>query len=334
MERYVGKHHKEPGHLTRDNTSPLDNVRSPELASLVDTIIARLREDDELAALLGDVRRAGRVEHYQALAFRLGLQDWFCAYCGQFMVQSELGVKRRTCSDRCRNRLHRAPQSAWENQLKRPSSESTQTTRKLVSPVSDEKARDEKLIALIQPIEAGERHYHWWHSGNTFWWQPETKSRDLALMLLGFTCPIPLSPSDLATLDVDDVLRVRGGLEGRLYRRDDRRKRYITIPSHANPRLCTATAVSAWQERLRRARHTTGPLFIRMDPSGHLPLDDAGYLTPKTATRLNGYAVTRVIGNAAKSSYWSLYNRFWYGGPNSSEPLPIFLDKILNEQHE
>jgi hypothetical protein len=31
MERYVGKHQKEPGHQTRDTASPVDNVRSPEL---------------------------------------------------------------------------------------------------------------------------------------------------------------------------------------------------------------------------------------------------------------------------------------------------------------
>ena len=30
MERYVGKHQKEPGHQTRDTASSLDNVRSPE----------------------------------------------------------------------------------------------------------------------------------------------------------------------------------------------------------------------------------------------------------------------------------------------------------------
>ena len=30
MERYVGKHQKEPGHQTRDTASPVDYVRSPE----------------------------------------------------------------------------------------------------------------------------------------------------------------------------------------------------------------------------------------------------------------------------------------------------------------
>jgi hypothetical protein len=34
MERYVGKHEKEPGHQTRDTASPVDNLRSPEDAVL------------------------------------------------------------------------------------------------------------------------------------------------------------------------------------------------------------------------------------------------------------------------------------------------------------
>ena len=29
MERYAGKHQKEPGHQTRDTASPVHNVRSP-----------------------------------------------------------------------------------------------------------------------------------------------------------------------------------------------------------------------------------------------------------------------------------------------------------------
>jgi hypothetical protein len=35
MKRYAGKHQKEPGHLTRDTTSPVDYVRSPEASCMV-----------------------------------------------------------------------------------------------------------------------------------------------------------------------------------------------------------------------------------------------------------------------------------------------------------
>jgi hypothetical protein len=34
MERYVGKHQKEPGHQTRDTASPVDYVRSPGPSTL------------------------------------------------------------------------------------------------------------------------------------------------------------------------------------------------------------------------------------------------------------------------------------------------------------
>jgi hypothetical protein len=40
MERYVGKHQKEPGHQTRDTASPVDNVRSPDPLTAHDQPIA------------------------------------------------------------------------------------------------------------------------------------------------------------------------------------------------------------------------------------------------------------------------------------------------------
>jgi hypothetical protein len=44
MERYAGKHQKEPGHQTRDTPSPVDYVRSPDVAhtaEFADVILAR-----------------------------------------------------------------------------------------------------------------------------------------------------------------------------------------------------------------------------------------------------------------------------------------------------
>jgi predicted nucleic acid-binding Zn ribbon protein len=45
---------------------------------------------------------------------RLGLEKWFCAYCGQPIRQPVTGRRRKTCSDRCRHglwieRRHRVP---------------------------------------------------------------------------------------------------------------------------------------------------------------------------------------------------------------------------------
>lgn len=79
-----------------------------ELADRVNAIIAQLRDDAELVAMLGDIRHAGQNDRYQTLVLSLGLQDWFCSYCGAFMLQSELGVKRKTCSDKCRYKLWKA----------------------------------------------------------------------------------------------------------------------------------------------------------------------------------------------------------------------------------
>ena len=76
-----------------------------ELATRVDAILMTLREDASLADMLADVHRAGRDEHFQAIIVRLGLEDWFCAYCGKFMAQPVTGRRRRTCSSLCRHRL-------------------------------------------------------------------------------------------------------------------------------------------------------------------------------------------------------------------------------------
>lgn len=74
----------------------------------IEGILAGLRQDTELLALLGDIRRAGRSEHYQAIIVSLGLQDWFCTYCGQFMAQRRTGRPRKTCSDTCRRAVQQA----------------------------------------------------------------------------------------------------------------------------------------------------------------------------------------------------------------------------------
>ena len=47
MERYVGKHQKEPGHQTRDTASPVDNVRSP-----VNTLIDAHRQGRDVDACI------------------------------------------------------------------------------------------------------------------------------------------------------------------------------------------------------------------------------------------------------------------------------------------
>jgi hypothetical protein len=78
-----------------------------ELAARIDATLSTLRQDTELLDVLSGIRRAGRDEHFQAMIIRLGLQDWFCAYCMEFMIQPATGRPRKTCSNLCRHRLWR-----------------------------------------------------------------------------------------------------------------------------------------------------------------------------------------------------------------------------------
>jgi hypothetical protein len=78
-----------------------------ELAGRVEAILGSLRQDAELASLFSGIHRAGRNDHFQAMIIHIGLKDWFCSYCGQFMVQPQTGRPRKTCSNLCRHRLWR-----------------------------------------------------------------------------------------------------------------------------------------------------------------------------------------------------------------------------------
>jgi hypothetical protein len=295
-----------------------------ELAARVSAILAKLREDAELADMLGDIHRAGQNDRYQALVFRLGLQDWFCSYCGEFMLQSERGVKRKTCSNTCRYKLWESHGIGWKNQHHALPAKVSQHIPDLRHPSSVESTDQEKLLALLQPIEAGKRRLEDWLPSNTFWWQPETQSRDRALLLLGFMCPISLSSSDLAALDIDDIAQKRSGLEVRLHRRANKGIRYVTFPTSTDPRLCPVTAISDWRIRLIRTGRTDGPLFMRMDSRGQLPA---------TSVRLTGRAIAGVIKNAARCGYFSQRS----GGRNIkldvSTPLAEFLNDIFRPQH-
>lgn len=81
-----------------------------ELAARLEAILEILRGDEELSEALSGIHRAGRGDNYQAMVIRLGLEDWFCRYCGNFMVQPVTGRRRKTCSDRCRHQLWQAEQ--------------------------------------------------------------------------------------------------------------------------------------------------------------------------------------------------------------------------------
>lgn len=260
-----------------------------ELSHRVDIIIAKLSDDADLAATLNGISRAGSREHFQALIIRLGLKDWFCAYCGQFMTQRERGRKRRTCSDKCRGKLFRA-QRTGQQARHLVEVKNHRPVLHPVQPVSQALAQPDKIRKLMEPVNLGARSTNW-RFAETFWWQPETQSRDRALLLLGLTCPVPLSSSDLSLLDINDVIQDRRGLEVRLRQRTDKKRRYVIVPPNDDPELCPVRAILTWRKYLSRLIfNNSGPLFIRMDSGGRLPREVA---------RLTDYGVAKVITNAA-----------------------------------
>ena len=62
MEGYVGKHQKEPGHPTRDIASPVDNVRSPDVALTQLHADALITLDRQLAGAVKDLVAVAPIE--------------------------------------------------------------------------------------------------------------------------------------------------------------------------------------------------------------------------------------------------------------------------------
>lgn len=253
-----------------------------ELAARVERALGVLREDETLAARLSDVRRAGQYEHYQALAFRLNLQDWFCSNCAGPMVQRGIGRPRNTCSPRCRSQLHEARGRSWKDQYE-------PGTLPMTSRMAPERANSvlntsggrRKLKAIMRPIEAG--------LIQTAWREPSLQSRDRAMLLLGFACPIPLAPPDLAALDVNDIARANNGFEVRLFKRAVRTTQYVQVRLGEDPSFCPVRALTTWRSLMVKSGHTTGPLFVRLNRNGELS---------KGPQRLGSRAIAKVVNEA------------------------------------
>jgi len=265
--------------ISERNLSFALEMEPADLTARIDRILSVLREDQEMAEKLHDFRRAGRVENYLALARRVGLQDWFCAQCARFMVQSERGRRRKTCSGRCRLRRFRGHRPGPTAPAAFP--------MPAVTPVA---VPDEALRKLVEPIDRAVRPAYL-DRGALRWWQPETRLRDRAVVLLGFSCGVAVTAADIAALDVDDVVRTPNGVEVRLYRGTARPTRYVTIPAR-DERICPAVALHAWARHLAAAGHRHGALFPRLDARGK-PI----------AERLTGRAVATVIEAAAIEAF-------------------------------
>ena len=169
-----------------------------ELRARLADIRAELSQHAELSRLRS-VRRAGQIEHYYPIIVRLGLQNWFCACpgCTNLIIQSKTGSPRKTCSGRCRTRLHRQQRITWNDRNYGESSRNPDMVADQNHGIEDVSATRDFILQLMRPIN--------YPQPRTYWHQPNIHCRDRALLLLGFTCPRPVTVLDLGELDIDDV---------------------------------------------------------------------------------------------------------------------------------
>lgn len=291
-------------------------MNGKDLKIRVDRIRRELSRNAGLSAQLSGIQRAGQIEHYYPIIVRLGLQNWFCAVsgCTNLVIQANTGRPRKTCSDRHRSLLNRKQGITWQDRHAGGSQQNPDVSDPGDCTTDNTIALRDFLLQLMRPINYPPRFGHWD--------QPNIHCRDRALFLLGFTCPAPVTAQDLHDLNIGDVGKTSDGLEVKLYKNQkSQATRYVTIPYSDDPRLCAARALLSWRRILAREGRTTGPLFIRLGPRGHLP---------KTSTRLSGNAITGLVWQALQS--WG--NLIWRHEDfklNNSMPLSDFLKRMISD---
>jgi hypothetical protein len=251
------------------------------LTETVAAVLERLRSDEELIARLGDVRRAGRAEHYLMLAERLDLQDWFCANCRKFMAQPALGRPRRTCSDACRQALCRSEdQGRWDTAYgiartyrERRGTEGRssvfQRPPNLRVTASESEAMRVALSRVVRNLDA---------ALELRMTPSDVNNMEKAMILLGFSCPVQLSPMHLVALTMADVNDTPQGLEVRLHWGKQRVRQYVAVARDQNAALCPVRAMRTWRAWLRQLpgqlpRNRLDPLFFEVDRQGQLNID-------------------------------------------------------------
>jgi hypothetical protein len=104
----------------------------------------------------------------------------------------------------------------------------------------------------------------------------DVHARDRALILLGFTCPVQLSPVQLASLTMDDVMEKRSGLEILLRWGAREVRQYVMVPQGPEPGLCPVRAMRALRVCLRQSGRRDGPLFVELARLGNFSADQPG----------------------------------------------------------
>lgn len=133
--------------------------------------------------------------------------------------------------------------------------------------------------------------------------------RDTSLILLGFC--VAGRRSEVAALDIPDIIETEEGLTVSVYRRKTRKHQDVTIPYAQDPNVCAVLAMKEWLEFLAKEGRTDGPLFIRINRHGQLgpQLTRNGRPIGDPSGRITGEAVSDVIKGraraAALSGKWS-----------------------------
>jgi hypothetical protein len=272
------------------------------LEATVTNLLGRLNSTEGLRASLRDVRRAGRAEHYLDLAAKLGLSDWFCAHCNRFIVQPAVGRPRITCGQECRTRRNRgfAPRPTP------PSSHaSPQRPPVLQVTVGEAESMRGALRRVIRNIDAAR---------DVGLSSVDAITRNKAIILLGFSCPVQLSPVRLAHLTMDEVIETRKGLEVLFTWGGRQARQYVTIPPDPDPVICPVRAVRAWRMRLQQHHRRGGPLFEELTRP-----DERIRTNP---TELASWSATALIERAIKDA--GMRPRKLYG----SDLLPAYLKEV------
>ncbi|MEU7457559.1 tyrosine-type recombinase/integrase [Streptosporangium roseum] len=133
--------------------------------------------------------------------------------------------------------------------------------------------------------------------------------RDAALLLLGYACAARIS--ELAALDIADVVETADGLLVTVYRRKIKAHTETAVPYGRIPATCPVRAVRDLLAALADAGRTSGPLLVRIDRHGRIaaPMtrhgrtigDPDGRLTPGAAADV----VTRIAAAAGLEGRWT-----------------------------
>lgn len=265
-------------------------------------LLNRLNSVEDLRASLSDVRRAGRAEHYLELATKLDLRDWFCACCNRFIVQPAVGRPRITCGEYCRKRLNRgvAPmQRQQDSPVSLPRPPALQVT------AGEAEAMRGVLRKVIRNLDSARE---------IRLSSAEAITRNKAIILLGFTCPVQLSPGRLVGMAMDDVIVTWKGLDV-LFRWGERQTRqYVTIPPDPETLICPVRAVQAWRAQLRQHGRRGGPLFEELTWPDERIMEDQTALPNWSAISLIQRAI-RDVGLRPRR-------------PEASDLLPTYLKEV------